>query len=145
MCLLVKVVILILHYERGVARAATALDHFVEWFLESTAYLDVPHSGRSIGARFIHLVSLLCIIAGDGPVGTHALFQHAILPMRSTIRVRGVTLPVRRVHLLEGLHVARELGGVHHRDIQIVASGASRALPRPVPSVSRDLNILVLK
>ena len=111
MCLLVQVIVLVLHYEGGVACATTALHNFAEWLLQSTADLDVSHASRCIRTRFVHLISLLCIIApGDRAIRPHALLQHSILRMsRRAVRVGRVALPVRRVHLLERLHVSRQL------------------------------------
>lgn len=63
MSLLVKVIVLVLHYEGGITGASASLDDLVEWFLKPAADLNISHSCRRVCARFVHLVSLLCIVS----------------------------------------------------------------------------------
>lgn len=125
---LVQVVVLVLHDERRIV-ARSSLDYLAERLLQAAADLDVPHSGRSVVARLLDLVSLLCIVGtADGSVRPHALLEHVVLSVRGVVGVRSVALPVCCVHLLEALHVSGEFRGVHHRDIHVVSTGAGRTL-----------------
>lgn len=96
MSLLMQVVVLVLHNERGVVAhvpspilvaTASAIGLAVEWLLQPVADLNAADASRcAVSTRVFDLVALLSIIARiHCTIRSHTLLKHVILCVRSVV------------------------------------------------------------